>query len=210
MKRYHDEVFKPSEGSSPSSVGGALHAATGLNSDLVGGALRAATLPHSADLRRHRISLPLHTYHITKRLDASIVCEIDLARCGEILVDALVHQRNQHGCRLFAFVIMPDHVHWLFAVPEKAILSERVKVAFNWVALQINKVYGRRGRLWQDGYYDHLVRENGTVSGLIRYIEANPVRKELCVTAEAWEWSSACLRWKQCLDREWLSFHRFE
>jgi REP element-mobilizing transposase RayT len=133
-----------------------------------------------------------------------------LTRCGAMLVDAFIHQRNQHGCRLFAFVVMQDHVHWLFSLPEDQTLSSRVKVLFNWVSVQINRVCGHSGRLWQDGYYDHLVRDGETLTGLIRYIEANPVRKGLCDEPGTWEWSSAYPCWQPHLDRDWLSFHRFE
>ena len=176
----------------------------------VGGALCAATLPHSSNLRRYRVSSPLHIYHVTKRLDLKVVSFLDLTRFGQILVDAFVHQRNQHGCRLFAFVIMPDHIHWLFALPDVGQLSGRVKVMFNWSAVQINRACKRGGKVWQDGYYDHMVRADATVTGLIRYIEANPVRKNLCETVEAWQWSSAFSKWEHCLDRDWLNFHRFE
>ncbi|MEI6167664.1 MAG: transposase [bacterium] len=176
----------------------------------VGGALCAATPPHSADLRRNRISLPIHMYHVTKRLDKHVASTLNLTCFGKILVAAFVHQRNRHNCRLFAFVVMPDHIHWLFAIPEAGSLSERVKVTFNWSSVQINRACSRHGPLWQDGFYDHLLREDEPIAGLIDYIEANPVRKCLCEFPGDWEWSSAYPALQNGLDRDWLSFHRFK
>jgi putative transposase len=175
----------------------------------VGGALCAATLPHSSALRRNRVSLPQHIYHVTKRLAPGVSHSLDLTDFGQILIDAFLYQRA-HGSRLFAFVVMLDHIHWLFAIPESRSLATCVQVTFNWASTQINRDRHRKGRLWQDGYYDHLLRDSETVTGLVRYIEENPVRKGLCDTAQSWAWSSACPGNHQHLDRDWLSFHRFE
>lgn len=168
--------------------------------------------PRSHTLRTHRFTLPNRIYHIAKRLSPEIAVSTDLTQAGrgEVIVNALIHQRDKAGCRLFAFVVMPDHVHWLFALPEGGDLSGRVKVAFNWCAVQLNKGLGRGGRVWQDGYYDHLVREGETMTGLIRYIEDNPVRKKLCAEAAQWQWSSANPVLVNSLDRDWLHHSRFE
>ncbi len=168
--------------------------------------------PNSNALREHRVNLPGHIYHLVKCLDTALRRQIDLTHpvYAEIIIDALLYQRDRYACRLFAFVVMPDHVHWLFALPDNGTLAGQAKILFNWCAIQINRRLGRKGALWQDGYYDHLVREDETLSGLIRYIEANPVRKALCVNAEDWPWSSAHPRWHARLDRAWLGRSRFE
>ena len=168
--------------------------------------------PHSNALREHRVSLPGHIYHLVKCLDTELHRQVDLTNpvYAEIITEALFHQRDRNGCRLFAFVVMPDHVHWLFALPEQETLTDTVKRMSSWSALQINRRLGRKGALWQDGYYDHLVREDETLSGLIRYIEANPVRKGLCAFSTDWLWSSAHSRWQGKLDRAWLWRGRFK
>jgi putative transposase len=113
-----------------------------------------ASPPHSNALRVHRVTLPNRIYHVTKRLSTELAVLVDLTQAdfGKVIVNSLIHQRDKAGCRLFAFVVMPDHVHWLFALPEGGNLSDRVKVVFNWCALQLNKGIGRGGRVWQDGY----------------------------------------------------------
>ncbi len=168
--------------------------------------------PHSSALRKHRFSIPGHLYHLVKCLDTGLRRQVDLTdpAYAEIIINALFHQRDRNGCRLFAFVVMPDHVHWLLALPETGTLTNLARILFNWCAIQINRQLGRKGSLWQDGYYDHLVCENETLSGLIRYIEANPVRKELCLFSADWLWSSAHSRWQGKLDRGWLGRGRFE
>lgn len=168
--------------------------------------------PHSNALREHRVSFPGHIYHLVKCLDTGLNRQVDLTNpaYAEIITGALFQQRGRNGYRLFAFVVMPDHVHWLFTLPEQETLTDTVKRIFGWCAMQINRQLGRKGSLWQDGYYDHLVREDETLSGLIRYIETNPVRKGLCACSADWLWSSAHSRWQGQLDRAWLGRGRFE
>jgi len=168
--------------------------------------------PHSNALRENRVNLPGHIYHLVKCLDPKLHRQVNLTNpvYAEIIIAAMFYQRIQERCRLFAFVVMPDHFHWLFALPEHETLADTVKRMFGWCAMQINRQLGRKGALWQDGYYDHLVREDETLSGLIRYIEANPVRKGLCTFSTDWLWSSAYSRWQGKLDRAWLGRGRFE
>jgi REP element-mobilizing transposase RayT len=80
-----------------------------------------------------------------------------------------------------AFVCMPDHVHGLFAgtfdgsafVPFMKLLRQRTAVAYK-------KVDGRK--LWQDGYFEHVLRDEEDTREVAFYIIANPVRKGLVET----------------------------
>jgi len=44
----------------------------------------------------------------------------------------------------------------------------------------------RNKRLWQDGYYDHVLREEEATIPVARYIVLNPVRAGLCEDASAY------------------------
>lgn len=72
---------------------------------------------------------------------------------------------------------MPDHLHLLLKGEEKSDLVRMVK-QFK----QLTGYYFKRGagkRLWQKSYYDHVLRKEEDVRGVIRYILENPVRKGL-------------------------------
>jgi len=84
--------------------------------------------PHSNALRERRVSFPGHIYHLVKCLDTGLRRQVDLTNpaYAEIITEALFHQSDRNECRLFTFVVMPDHVHWLFALPEHETLSDTV------------------------------------------------------------------------------------
>jgi REP element-mobilizing transposase RayT len=85
---------------------------------------------------------------------------------------------------LHAAVIMPDHVHLLFTARRDAegwtfALSEILRAIKGTWARSINILLGRRGSIWQDESYDHILRGNESLSETVEYSRQNPVRKGL-------------------------------
>jgi REP element-mobilizing transposase RayT len=79
-----------------------------------------------------------------------------------------------------AYVIMPDHFHWLMQLLPGSELSGVVQSVKGRVAGRINRLTGARGsRLWQPGFHDHAVRREEDLAALARYIVWNPVRAGL-------------------------------
>ncbi len=77
-----------------------------------------------------------------------------------------------------AWVVMPDHVHWLFSLDDGAL--DRVMQRFkSRAARAVNSHLGMTGGIWQPGYHDHAVRSEEHVRDLARYVVANPVRAGL-------------------------------
>ena len=77
------------------------------------------------------------------------------------------------------FVIMPNHVHLLVgALPRNQLLSQ-ITSWKKWSAIQINRIAGRSGRLWQDESFDHLVRDEAAFKRYRRYIAENPAKAKL-------------------------------
>jgi putative transposase len=91
---------------------------------------------------------------------------------------------------VIAFCVMPDHVHLLLEgttddADLRAVMHAwKLRTGFAWKQR-------RRGRLWQDGYYDHIVRENDSVVGIVRYILNNPFRAGLVADGAAYSFSGS-------------------
>jgi len=91
-----------------------------------------------------------------------------------------------------AWVIMPNHVHWLFAL-KRGRPSDVVGAFKSRSARAINEVVGRRGRLWQSGFYDHRLRHDEDWRAQARYIVANPLRAGLAARLD--EYPFLWCRW---------------
>lgn len=77
-----------------------------------------------------------------------------------------------------AWVVMPDHVHWLFELREDA-LSRCVQRFKSRSARAVNAAVGVTGVFWQPGFYDHCLRDEEDLRTQARYIVANPLRRGL-------------------------------
>lgn len=119
-----------------------------------------------------------HAYHITTCTHQRQLLFNDwrLARLTVLSIQAL-HDNQQVGS--LCFVVMPDHVHWLFTLGDKQSLNQVVKRFKGRSAQAINRHLARQGAVWEEGYHDHLIREEEDLQAVARYIVANPLRAGL-------------------------------
>ena len=94
---------------------------------------------------------------------------------------------------LYAFVVMPNHVHLL--MKPKIELRRIMNGVKGSTAHAANTILCRAGKpFWQDESFDHWVRTEKEFGNILRYIEWNPVSAGLVARPEQWLWSSARLR----------------
>jgi REP element-mobilizing transposase RayT len=101
--------------------------------------------------------------------------------------------QNEQTCALQAWVIMPNHVHLVVDIRDVPL----VKLVNGWkgaIAREANKLLGRRGRFWQEDYYDTLIRDEAHLKRAIRYTERNPAKAFLTEDVRDWPWGSARYR----------------
>jgi REP element-mobilizing transposase RayT len=95
--------------------------------------------------------------------------------------------------RLLAWVVMPNHVHLLVEIWQKP-QSQLIKDWKGFTARRINRVLSRRGKLWQDDYWDRYIRDEAHLRKVVAYIENNPVKAGLVHSREEWPFGSARFR----------------
>ena len=131
-------------------------------------------------------------------------------RTRKWLVDAIHNARKKHSFDLWAWVMMPEHVHLLIyprandskisdvlaeikrPVAQHAItyLVSRQSPFLNRLSVQNAKRSYRR--FWQAGPgQDRNIYDPDTAHRVLEYIHYNPVRRRLTAHAENWYWSSA-------------------
>jgi putative transposase len=78
----------------------------------------------------------------------------------------------------WAFVVMPDHLHWLVELGDVD-LSRLVLRVKSRSAIAFNRALGQSGPLWQKGFHDHALRKEEDLRAIARHVVANPVRAGL-------------------------------
>ena len=74
-------------------------------------------------------------------------------------------------------------------IGERYSLAEVVNSLKSTAAHKINKALKVRGIVWQEEYFDHVVRSSESLNQKSAYIWENPVRKGLVATPELYRWS---------------------
>ncbi len=123
------------------------------------------------------------------------------------LVAWLAAARRDHGLLLFAWVIMPEHVHVLIRAAGSpwSVVAEAMKTQVAREALKLWRradapilkrlvTGGGRARFWQHGGgFDRAQRDMDEFVRTVKYIHQNPVERGLVTRPEDWRWSS--VRW---------------
>jgi putative DNA methylase len=117
-------------------------------------------------------------------------CFLRDERVAKLTEDSLLfHHTKKYD--LVAWVIMPNHIHFLATPVEGVELSTITHSIKSYTAHEANKVLGRKGQFWQHEPFDRYIRNRKHFVSVIRYIENNPVKAGLCSRPQDWRFSSA-------------------
>ena len=131
--------------------------------------------PGVRSLRLGRRSIPGQYYHVITCTAERNAIFTDL-RCGREVVGSLKRLESERIARSIAFVVMPDHLHWLMQLGQSKSLSVCVASMKSFAARRINSRGLAPGPIWQRGYMDRAIRREKDVIRVARYIVANPLR----------------------------------
>jgi len=132
---------------------------------------------HSKDLRRGRHSEAGRAYLLTAVCQGRAPVFADW-RLGRLVVQEFRSAQELGLVESLAWVVMPDHFHWL-CVLQKGSLARLMQRVKSRSAIAVNRKTQCRSALWQAGYHDHALRDNEDFEDTARYIVANPVRAGL-------------------------------
>jgi len=134
---------------------------------------------HGHALRKGRVSIANRIYLVTCVTRDRVALFHDLY-AGLQVVQALRYASVSGRAETLAYVVMPDHLHWLLSLGDNVHLSVVVGSMKRHSARRINMLKRLAGRcVWQRGFHDHALRSDESVQDAARYIVANPLRAGL-------------------------------
>ena len=106
----------------------------------------------------------------------------------ETLREATRRTRERHPFRIDAFVVLPDHIHAIWRLPEgDTDFSTRwrlIKIVFSKAIptterrSKVRRARGERG-IWQRRFWEHLIRDDEDYRRQVEYCYINPVKHGL-------------------------------
>ncbi len=95
------------------------------------------------------------------------------------VIKEMKYMHDEDYLHSIAWVLMPDHLHWIFQLAEKQDLPSVMGLFKGRSAKRVNEVMNLRGPFWQRAYYDHALRKGEDIKEISRYMVANPLRAGL-------------------------------
>ena len=147
------------------------------------------------EYRRNRVpgGCYFFTLALADRRSDFLVREITALRA------AVVRTRRQHPFQIDAWVVLPDHMHAVWTLPEgDTAYSARWSLIKRWFSQALPPgehrsasriVKGERG-IWQRRFWEHTVRDEEDFARHVDYVHFNPVKHGLAATACDWPYSS--------------------
>lgn len=90
---------------------------------------------------------------------------------------------------LLAYVIMDDHLHVIVRLNHDLKLENTVHTWKSYTVNQLQRQYSRKGSVWQQEYFDRIIRDGEELEIKLRYVAYNPVK-----------------RWPDATEYQWLRF----
>jgi len=135
---------------------------------------------------------------------------------AQVPFDAWAHQQRHDGLRLYGFVVLENHLHWVAQAPDlpttwrgfKSYTARRLidllqrqgaqrlldRMAFAYTAHRAD----REHQFWQEGSHPRCIEGEDMLRQKLEYIRNNPVKRGFVDRPDHWRWSSA----RNCCGRE--------
>ena len=98
--------------------------------------------------------------------------------------------RNRHPFSIDAFVLLPEHLHCIWTLPENDNdFSGRWRLIKGHFTRNC-RARDVRGRIWQNRFWEHQIRNDEDFIRHVEYIHYNPVKHGLAASPYAWEYST--------------------
>jgi putative transposase len=159
--------------------------------------LRYPSLPKTPITNYRRNFLPGASYFFTVNLaDRRLRLLTDHI---ELLRSAFRYTRLRHPFTIEAVVVLPDHLHAIWTLPEGdadfALRWRLIKTVFSRALPRgelLSKSRAGKGErsIWQRRYWEHTLRDEGDFSRHVDYIHFNPVKHGHVAQVQDWPYSS--------------------
>ena len=114
------------------------------------------------------------------------------------LREAVRATRAERPFGIGAFVVLPDHLHCVWTLPEGdsdfpvrwRLIKARFSRAVPMAERRPSQIARRERGVWQRRYWEHAVRDEDDYARCVAYCWTNPVKHGFVAEPKDWRWSS--------------------
>lgn len=139
--------------------------------------------------RMRRLVVPDVPHHVTQRGNRRMQTFFSNNDYIEY-IRYLSESTLEAGTEVWAYCLMPNHVHFILVPRDKDGLRATFAEAHKRYTRRVNFREGWRGHLWQERFHSFPMDEKHLYQA-VRYVERNPISAGMCQDVMEWRWSSA-------------------
>jgi|SRR3990172_9358505 len=114
-----------------------------------------------------------------------------------LLGNALQHVKSRYPLQQLAYVILPDHLHCLWQLPEDC---DDFSLRWRLIKYYVSRKASQQ-TFWQKRFWEHLIRDENDYRRHLDYIHYNPVKHGLVMHPGEWRQSS----YHKYFERQWYT-----
>ena len=138
--------------------------------------------------RMPRLVVPGYPHHVTQRGNRRQKTFFN-SEDYQAYLELIAIAKSNAGCDIWAYCLMPNHVHFVIVPEYKESLALLFKEAHRCYTRRVNFREKWRGHLWQERFHS-FVMDEPRLDATVKYVELNPVKAKMCKNPQDWRWSS--------------------
>ena len=111
------------------------------------------------------------------------------------VISCLLSERKKNGFKIFAYCLMKNHIHIIMMPPGNGKTISEFIGAFKSISYAMLKKSGIKYSVWQERFYDHIIRRDEDFEDIVKYVLNNPVRKGIVQRWEDYKYCSLVDSW---------------
>ncbi len=162
--------------------------------------------------RRGRLSFASERFYFVTTTVVNFARVFKEDKYCDILIHNIKHYQQRYEFRIFGYVIMPSHFHWVVEVePKSGLISDVMRDMKKYSAWDLMEALENDGRdellrlfilgangfqdqkrkLWMRRFDDEVIRNIGMLRTKLEYIHNNPVKAGMVENPQDYKYSSA-------------------
>jgi len=125
---------------------------------------------------------PLYFIGICSHNDIPILANDDV---HNIFINFSMKSSEKIDAHIGKYVIMPDHIHTFVSCIDSSVLSHWCKALKGTLSKHFRSE-GLEKPFWQEGFFDHVLRNKRSYMEKIEYVRNNPVEAKLVKNPDDW------------------------
>ena len=109
----------------------------------------------------------------------------------DLFINLITYYKLKYSCKIYAFVIMPNHIHFIIQISNNISISTFMKLLKGTFSRYYNELSKNNSTsIFQEGFYDNIIKNEFELNSIIDYIHNNLIKANIAYEYKNYFYSS--------------------